>query len=354
MHGTTYGSLNWRDRAKERKRRAEELNDTLAAYCRFYWRVRASDLVLRPYGIRLIANDRVFHVYEDWPGLDRRKVSGSAWDGRKLIWRKPSVRDYPHKLGKLTNGPKIRCAHKGGWKSAAQLVAASRGVSRFSHRGIGRAWEDDTAARDVLLMLKGAALDRGAPVPLCWQQEAITGRFSVKRPYVIERGVAYPGAAIGHGGATEQEKRRATILDGQVNAAVGELRDLESKQHVEDELDKLVAKPTWPEWVLREIYKVETAPLKEPKIGKVKDLFRAVALFAEWFETNRRRAQMRKRLPEPTSGPCRKLHAPVPGVSVGGRLACGWRGGRCCRLVSCSLNDCRLPWKARGGRCDDD
>ena len=113
MHGTTYGSLNWRDRAKERKRRAEELNDTLAAYCRFYWRVRASDLVLRRYGIRLIANDRVFHVYEDWPGLDRRKVSGSAWDGRKLIWRKPSVRDYPHKPGKLTNGPKVRCAHIG-------------------------------------------------------------------------------------------------------------------------------------------------------------------------------------------------------------------------------------------------
>ena len=114
----------------------------------------------------------------------------------------------------------------------------------------------------------------------------------------------------------------------------------------------LVAKPTWPEWVLREIYKVETAPLKEPRIGKVKDLFCAVALFAEWFET--RRAQMRKRLPQPASGPCRKLHGPVPGASVGGRLACAWRGGRCCRVVSCSLNDCRLPWKARGGRCDDD
>jgi hypothetical protein len=143
-------------------------------------------------------------------------------------------------------------------------------------------------------------------------------------------------------------------LDGQVNACIGDLRDLESKQPVEDELDKLAAKPQWPEWVLREIYKVESAPLKEPKIGKVQDLFRAVALFAEWFETNRRRAQMRKRLPEPTSGPCRKLHGPVPGVSVGGRLACGWRGGRCCRLVSCSPSDCRLAWKPRGGRCDDD
>jgi hypothetical protein len=134
MHGTTYGSLNWRDRAKERKRRAEELNDTLAAYYGFYWHVRTGDLALEPYSIRLIPNAPVFHIHEDWPGLDRRKVSGSVWDGRKPIWRRPSVRDYPHKLGKLTNGPKIRCAHKGGWKSAAQLVAAPRGVSLFSHR----------------------------------------------------------------------------------------------------------------------------------------------------------------------------------------------------------------------------
>ena len=118
------GSLNWRDRAKERKRRAKELNDTLAAYCRFYWRVRTGDLALEPYGIRLIPNAPVFHIYEDWPGLDRRKVSGSVWDGRKPIWRTPSVRDYPHKPGKLTNGPKVRCAHRS-WKSAKQVSAAS-------------------------------------------------------------------------------------------------------------------------------------------------------------------------------------------------------------------------------------
>src|SRR5215472_14088242 len=94
MHGTTYGSLNWRDRAKERKRRAEELNDTLAAYCRFYWRVRMGDLALEPYGIRLVPNDRVVHIHEDWPGQDRRKVSGSVWDGRKLTWRRPEA-DQP-------------------------------------------------------------------------------------------------------------------------------------------------------------------------------------------------------------------------------------------------------------------
>ena len=81
-----------------------------------------------------------------------------------------------------------------------------------------------------------------------------------------------------------------------------------------------VAKPTWPEWVLREIYKVETAPLKEPKIGKVKDLFRAVALFVEWFETNHRRAQMRKRLPEPRQALAESLTAPSPAPALAG----GW------------------------------
>jgi hypothetical protein len=86
-----YESMNWRDRAKERKRRADELNDTLEAHYRFYWNVRTADLALRPYGVRLIVNDRVFHIYDGWPGSDRRKVSGSICDGRKLIWRAPSL-----------------------------------------------------------------------------------------------------------------------------------------------------------------------------------------------------------------------------------------------------------------------
>jgi hypothetical protein len=221
--GATYESLNWRDRTKERKRRADELNDTLAAYHRFYWRVRLADLALSPYGIRLIPNDRVFHIYEE---PDRRKVSGSVGDGRKLIWRKPVVGDYPYpRPTKLRNGPKLpKCAHRN-WKSAKQMSALY--TKPVQPRGIGRAWTDDAAARDVLLMLKAAALDRGAPVPLCRQQEALTGRSSERRSYLVERGVAYSGAAIGHGGATKEEKRRQTILDGQVNAAAAELRAME-------------------------------------------------------------------------------------------------------------------------------
>jgi hypothetical protein len=351
MHGKTYSSLNWRDRAAEVKLRAERVNDTLAG----------GDAALIPYGIRLI-NERGLHVYEDWPGLDRRKVSGSVWNPIGLAFLVALMRNQMFLLVVRLPKPsewkpeKTRCAHRT-WKSAKQLVAASREPALFSHPGIGRAWEEDTAARDTLLDLQSMALDRGAPVPLCRQQEDLTGRSSEKRSYLIERGVAYPGAAIGHGGATKQEKRRATIFAGQVNARIGDRRDLES--HPSWSEPPGGADPAWSRVVLHEIYDVGTEPLKEPKVRSCKELDRAdVQAFAlaEWFETNHRRAQMRKRLPEPTSGPCRKLDGPVPAVSVlGGWLACGWRGGCCCRHVSCPLNDCRTPWTARSGeRCDDD
>src|SRR6187401_3619844 len=132
MHGKTYASQNWRDRATEVKLRAEGVKDTLAG----------GDAALSPYGIRII-NERGLHVYEEWPGLDRRKVSGSVWDGRKLIWRKPGVKTIwqipmaPLRFDKLRNGPKIRCAHRT-WKSAKQQVAASREPAL--RRGIGAAW----------------------------------------------------------------------------------------------------------------------------------------------------------------------------------------------------------------------
>ena len=74
MHGKTYASLNWRDRAAEVKLRAERVNDTLAG----------ADAALSPYGIRLI-NERGLHVYEEWPGLDRRMVSGSVWDWLDVV-----------------------------------------------------------------------------------------------------------------------------------------------------------------------------------------------------------------------------------------------------------------------------
>jgi hypothetical protein len=397
-----------------------------------------ADVALSSYGIRLIPNDRVFHIFEDWPGLDRRKVSGSIWNPIGLAFlialTRAPIFFLVVRLPKASQwkAKKTRCAHRT-WKSAKQL-AASRELP--PHLGIGRAWEDDTAARHVLQALKSSAPDRGAPVPLCRQQHALTGRSSERRSYVIERGVAYPGAAIGHGGATDQEKRRATIFAGQVNACIGDLRDQESKLpsiwRCTWQLDnpeywsgrsrpsgkilpwgasplshnvtkpgrskiprctgsffttsglpvftgrmrdhpswpwvqsvRLGADPAWSYVILHEKYDVGTAPLKEPRVGPCKVLPRAdVQAFAlaEWWETNHRRAQIRKRPSKPTSGTCRKPDGPVTVfslVSLLGRWsACGWRGGRCCRLVSCPLNACRVPWVARrggdDGRCDDD
>ena len=214
MHGKTYASLNWRDRAAEVKLRAEGVKDTLAG----------ADAALSPYGIRLI-NERGLHIYEEWPGLDRRKVSGSVWNPIGLAFLVALMRNPMLLLVVRLPKPsqwkpeKTRCAHRT-WKSANQMVAASRAPDLFSHPGIGRAWEEDTAARAFLLQLWALGLDRGAPVPLCRQQEDLTARSSEKRSYLVERGVAYPGAAIGYGGATEQEKRRATIFDGRVNARI--------------------------------------------------------------------------------------------------------------------------------------
>ena len=267
MHGKTCSSLNWRDRAAEVKLRAERVNDTLAG----------GDAALIPYGIRLI-NERGLHVYEDWPGLDRRKVSGSVWNPIGLAFLVALMRNQMFLLVVRLPKPsewkpeKTRCAHRT-WKSAKQLVAASREPALFSHPGIGRAWEEDTAARDTLLDLQSMALDRGAPVPLCRQQEDLTGRSSEKRSYLIERGVAYPGAAIGHGGATKQEKRRATIFAGQVNARIGDRRDLES--HPSWSEPPGGADPAWSRVVLHEIYNVGTEPLKEPKVRSCKERDRA-------------------------------------------------------------------------------
>ncbi len=163
MHGTTgaprkrgrpkaipsrcvsYHDMSRREREHHRAQLAERLNDTDAAAVESHWDIRTASLALEPYGIRLIANDRVLHIYQEWPQQVRSKVSGSVWDGRTVKWRKPTVRDYPHKLGKLSNAPKVRCAHRS-WKSAKQMIAAAR--PPLEPRGT-----DDAAASALLAVI---------------------------------------------------------------------------------------------------------------------------------------------------------------------------------------------------------
>ena len=309
-----YIEMGWRDRAQERKRRAEN-----AAHDG-HWPV-AADNALAPYGLRLIPNDngRVLHIHDE--RLNRRRVSGSVWDGRKMIWRKPTVGDYPYPLGKLTNGPKIRCAHRS-WKSARRLISSRRDLPPPKPHDAY-----DTHAAEAFLAVRGHL-------------------------------------------ANPAFKRTATILAGKVNADMVAMRDREV-----DALQKpwlpcwwleywsrigsppgfkgpLTAHPAW-RWVGDEMrvfakaaatwYELTipwyaerfgTKPLAEPWITKTKALpLDAVQEFAWllWWEANRRRMQMQAKFPEfAVTGPCRRLD-PAAHVDP------GRPGGRCCRLKTCPL-----------------
>ena len=56
------------DRKDKLLAQAAFLNDTALAARGNYFKIQTINLFLRQYGVRLIANDRVFHIYEQWPG----------------------------------------------------------------------------------------------------------------------------------------------------------------------------------------------------------------------------------------------------------------------------------------------
>ena len=192
----------YEDRKDRMEAHAAKLNNTEADAINNFWKIATADLFLRQFGVRLIANDRALHIYEEWPGMDRRLISGSVWDGRAPLSMAP------------WNGV-VRCAHKN-WKSARRQIAASRLRRLFSHGGMGAAWLDDGPAGGVLRHLKSLALDRGAPAPLARQG----GREG--RSFLIDEQTGY---VVGLGGATSQEKRLATISKEKLNAAIMALRD---------------------------------------------------------------------------------------------------------------------------------
>jgi hypothetical protein len=163
-----------------------KLNNTEGnAYGNFF-KIQTVNLFLRQFGVQLIANDRVFHIYEEWPGMDRRKISGSVL-----------LRETHEKRGSAFTPTKLF----------------------FSRGGMGAAWLDDGPAGDALRHLKALALDRGAPVALARQG----ARQS--RSFLLETSTEYPGAAIGLGGATPEELKLATISKKNLNAQIMALRD---------------------------------------------------------------------------------------------------------------------------------
>src|SRR5258708_40376849 len=108
---------------------AANLNNTEGSAHSNYFKIQTANLFLRQFGVQLIANDRVLHIYEEWPGMDRRLISGSVLRQTKLF---------------------------------------------FSLGGMGAAWLDDGPAGDILRHLKSLALDRGAPVPRAGQRLRLT------------------------------------------------------------------------------------------------------------------------------------------------------------------------------------
>jgi hypothetical protein len=269
---TAYADMGRRERENFRRHIADILNDTDAAAGANYWRVKMASLALEPYGITLVPNDRVLHVHQEWPHQVRRKVSGSVWDGRKPIWRRPTVSDHPHKLGKLTNGPKIRCAHRS-WKSAEQLTAAAR--APFKPRG------DDAEAAHALL------------------------------------------TAIGHL-ATPATKRARSFLDGEVNKAIKAKRDLLG------DLEQPCSESAWLEIVIpKRVYRVSTAPLKCPDVSNSAP-FEAAARLWNWAINARRREQMRTKWPQLAfHGECCRLDRSAL------RSFPDDLGGQCCRWWTC-------------------
>jgi hypothetical protein len=61
---------------------ASEINDTEAFLEKLGRAVEAMDLLFQAFGVRAIVCGSRLHIYEEWPGMDRRWVSGSVWDGR--------------------------------------------------------------------------------------------------------------------------------------------------------------------------------------------------------------------------------------------------------------------------------
>jgi hypothetical protein len=54
--------------------KARRMADTEPNAWHNWWKIQTANLYLREFGVQLIANDRVFHIHEAWPG-----AIGAAW-----------------------------------------------------------------------------------------------------------------------------------------------------------------------------------------------------------------------------------------------------------------------------------
>lgn len=108
-----------------------KLNDTEANASNDVLTIETINKSLARYGVQFIANERAVHVYESWPGMDRRQVSGSVWDGREpqsdAPWRTPKLR-FPHECSAGSGQSPLRAplmeerpASGGGFKTCSPV-----------------------------------------------------------------------------------------------------------------------------------------------------------------------------------------------------------------------------------------
>ena len=193
--------LNVADSAGEVSRSARleagavEINNTEAFLDKLGGAIEAMDHLFQRFGVRAIACGSVLHIHEDWPGMDRRRVSGSVWDGRAPLSTAP------------WEGP-VRCAHKD-WKAARRQLSAWRGLQLFRQGGgVGALWLDEGPVGELFRFLKTLGIDQGAPVPLDSQRF----RLGLSKTQT-------------QGGPTPLEKRLATISRKKAKERVMALRD---------------------------------------------------------------------------------------------------------------------------------
>ena len=161
----SYTALGWRDRGIVRQQLAEthavaRCIDAAAALPVPPMRLGV-DRILAPYGLRVIDCGYKLHILDE--RLNRRRVSGSVWDGRKLIWRAPRVVDDIGPVGKLRDRPKIRCAHRS-WRSAQQQINCRRDLPSQKPRDTDdpRAAEAFLACARALCLARRPAIDDDA------------------------------------------------------------------------------------------------------------------------------------------------------------------------------------------------
>ena len=143
----SYIALGWRDRGIVRQQLAETRAVAQCINVAVPPMRLGVDRVLAPYGLRVIACGHKLHVLDE--RRERRRISGSVWDGRKLTWRAPRVVDDIGPVGKLRDRPKIRCAHRS-WRSAQQQINSRRDLPSQKPRDT-----DDPRAAEAFLLLRG-------------------------------------------------------------------------------------------------------------------------------------------------------------------------------------------------------